>query len=628
MPDIVLSLKSDRQAMLGHEKGVQRLLERCPWLRKEYWSVDELIVYALGNEYEFPRYAQDGKGHTIILSGHIRLDDIEERAGDREEFRHFTEDTLLNSLFNLWFKKGRKSLCGLNGRYSLITWDKNEQELNVATDAFGNRHIYYLHANGHISLSTNLSILTCSPHFKKTLDPQGVVESLCLGYQLEERTLFSNIKLVPPSSLLIYKRGKLQIIERKRFACSVLSPDLSWNDATEELHFLLYESLKKRLREQTEYIIPLSGGLDSRCVIGLSDELGLKYRCYTFGVKGCKDLQIAPQVASALGSTTEIALNKPDYILRRWGDPFLLNGDLRIPTIGVFIDFLEYIGRNRGIFISGFMGDTVTGDIYQFDKLNNSLQTPEKFFSHHDLVSLLKIPDCTDLAQEILVTLGKIRNGFTGSDHMKDLMLDLATRQRRYFSFQERLIEYYGGLIVPFEDVKVLEFFLKLPFLAMDNKELYKRFQARYFRSLAKIPSAAYGAMLPTIRSVIVSSLLNDFRYLNSKYFKNIFRIPSFLDGSGSVYAVNHGQSIRHNGAELATMISENRDVLNEFFDLGKIRELFDTQRRGDDSVTRKVLAILLILSGLQACRNGEPLNELSLNHRESLTSASVKDQF
>jgi hypothetical protein len=299
-----------------------------------------------------------------------------------------------------------------------------------------------------------------------------------------------------------------------------------------------------------------------------------------------------------------------------------------MPTIGVFIDFLEHIGADRGIFISGFMGDTVTGDIYHFDKLYNSLETHEKFFSLHDLASLLKIPGWRDLAQEILITLGKIRDGFTGSDHVKDLMLDLATRQRRYFSFQERLIEYYGGLIVPFEDVKVLEFFLKLPFLAIDNKELYKRFQARYFPALAKIPSAAHGAMLPTIKSVMVSSLLNDFRYLNSRYFKNIFRIPSFLARSRSVYAVNHGQSIRHNGAELATMISENRDALNDFFDLGKIRELLDVQRRGDDSVTRKILAILLILSGLQVCRNGKPLNELSLNHGESLTNASAKDQF
>jgi hypothetical protein len=75
-------------------------------------------------------------------------------------------------------------------------------------------------------------------------------------------------------------------------------------------------------------------------------------------------------------------------------------------------------------------------------------------------------------------------------------------------------------------------------------------------------------------------------------------------------------------------MISENRDALNDFFDLGKIRELLDVQRRGDDSVTRKILAILLILSGLQVCRNGKPLNELSLNHGESLTNASAKDQF
>lgn len=610
MPDIVVIFKSHPEIKAGIEKGVNRLSERCPWLRQERWSVDKLMVYALGNKYEFPRYAQDGNGRSIILSGDILLDDIEERAGSREGFSHFTEDALLNSLFNLWLRKGKESLCGLNGRYSLVTWNEKEQELNVATDAFGNRHIYYLHSNGHISLSTNLSILTCSPHFNRTLDPQGVVESLCLGHQLENRTLFEGIKLVPPSSLLVFKRRELRFIENKRFAGSDTRHDLAWKDATEELHFLLQDSLKKRVRNDAEYIIPLSGGLDSRCVTGLSHELGLKYRCYTYGVKGCKDIQIAPRVASSVGSTTEIALNKPDYILRRWGDPFLLDGDLRVPTIGVFIDFLEYIGPDKGIFISGFMGETMTGSVYQFIKRNNYFYPPDNFFSLNDLVSLLKTPGWNDLTQEIPITLTKKRDEFDGSDKVKDFMLDLVTRQRRFFSFQERLIEYYGGLIVPFEDVKVLEFFLKLPFMAMDKQELYRRFQVRYFPELAKIPCVNYGALLPTTKSVLLSSLRSDFNYLNSKYFKNSLRLPSFLVKHRSVYPVNHGASLRHSKAQLATMIFDNHDALNEFFDIEKIHELIDIHMRGDDSGTWKILAILHILSGLQVCRDGETLNE------------------
>lgn len=599
MPDIVVLLNSDPKDIAGHEEGIQRLLERCPWLRHERWSVDKLTVYAVGNKFEFPMYAQDGNGRTIILSGNILIDDIEERAGGRERFNHFTEDAFFNSLFNLWLRKGKESLCGLNGRYTLIIWDKNEQELNVATDPFGNRHIYYLQSNGRISLSTNLSILTCSPDFKRTLDPQGVVESLCLGYQLEDRTLYAGIKLVPASSLMIFRRGDLRFIENKRFAGSEPRHDISWKNATEEMHFLLLDSLKKRVRINAEYIIPLSGGLDSRCITGLSHELGLKRRFYTYGVKNCIDIQIAPRVASAVGSTTEIVLNKQDYILRRWGDPFLLNGDLRIPTISVFIDFLEYIGSDRGIFISGFMGETMTGDIYQFITLNNSIHTPEKYFSLNDLGLLLKIQGWRDFVQEIPVTLRKIRDGFSGSEYMKDLMLDIVTRQRRYFSFQERLIEYYGGLIVPFEDVKVIEFFLKLPFMAMDNQELYKRFQVRYFPRLAKIPCVKYGALLPTTKSELFSALLNKLQNL-----KQTLKIPLSLSRFQSNFAVNHAEAIRHNGAELATMIFKNHDALNEMFDLEKVQKLIDVHMRGDDSVTMKILAMLLILSGVSVCRN------------------------
>ncbi len=604
MPDIVVSFKSDPKNEVGIEKGVKRLLARCPWLRQERWSVDDLTVYALGNKYEFPKYAKDNSGCWIFLSGDIRLDDIEERAGGRDLFNHYTGDIQLNSLFNLLHRKGKENLCGLNGRYSLVIWDEKEKEMNVATDPFGNRHIYCLNSNGHISLSTNLSILTCSPHFSRTLDPQGVVESLCLGYQLEDRTLYEGIKVVPASSLMVFKGGFLQFIQNKRLAGAEPRPEIAWKDAIEELHFVLLDSLKKRLHSNAEYIIPLSGGLDSRCVTGLAHELGLKYSFYTYGVKNCKDIQLAPRIASAVGSNTKIAPNKPDYILRRWGDPFLLNGDLRIPTISVFIDFLEHIGPDRGVFISGFMGDTVTGDVSLVSKID-SLQTPENFFSMDELPSVMKMQGWQELAYQVPNTLRRIRDEFAGSDFTKDLMLNLVTRQRRYFSFQERLIEYYGGLIVPFEDVKVLEFFLQLPFMATNNQELYKRFQVRFFPALAAIPTVKHSALFPSTKDVVFSSLQRDVRYLNAKYFKGSLKIPSFFVKSRSVFAVNHASAIRHSAPELSDMIFENREALDEILDLGKIEELIDTHMRGGDSVTRKILAVLLILSGLQVCRNG-----------------------
>src|SRR3990172_8293286 len=100
MPDVVVLFKSHPEIEAGIEKGVNRLLVRCPWMRQERWSIDKLMVYALGNKYEFPRYAQDSNGRSIILSGDIRLDDIEERAGGKEGFHYFTGDTLFNSLFN------------------------------------------------------------------------------------------------------------------------------------------------------------------------------------------------------------------------------------------------------------------------------------------------------------------------------------------------------------------------------------------------------------------------------------------------------------------------------------------------------------------------------------------------
>ncbi|MBI4699103.1 MAG: hypothetical protein HY758_09455 [Nitrospirae bacterium] len=316
------------------------------------------------------------------------------------------------------------------------------------------------------------------------------------------------------------------------------------------------------------------------------------------------DIQLAPRVASAVGSHTKIFPNKPDYILRRWGDPFLLNGDLRIPTISVFIDFLETIGPDRGIFISGFMGDTVTGDISHVSEMD-TLETPENFFALADLAPMMKMQGWQELAYQIPNKLKRIRDEFTGSDFTKDLMLNLVTRQRRYFSFQERLIEYYGGLIVPFEDVKVLEYFFQLPFMATENQELYKRFQARFFPALAAIATVKQGAWLPATKDVVWSSLQRDFKYLNAKYFRNLLKIPSVLMKSGSAYAVDHASAIRYDSTKLSDMINRERETLGKIVDMAKVQGLIDLHMQGSDGVSNKVLAVLLILSGLQACRNG-----------------------
>ena len=45
------------------------------------------------------------------------------------------------------------------------------------------------------------------------------------------------------------KEGEIRFIENKRFAGSEPRHDISWKNATEELHFLLLDSLKKKAKE-------------------------------------------------------------------------------------------------------------------------------------------------------------------------------------------------------------------------------------------------------------------------------------------------------------------------------------------------------------------------------------------
>jgi hypothetical protein len=374
---------------------------------------------------------------------------------------------------------------------------------------------------------------------------------------------------------------------------------ITLNEAAEELHRLLMKSLRKRLASGASYIVPLSGGIDSRCMAGLAQELGLKTFFFTYGTDGCDDITFAEKVASAMGSRTTVLLNSNDYMVKWWADPFLFNGACCAPNISVFVDFLEKIGPDKGIFLSGYLGDILCGGRVIFKISDDTIHTPENFFSIQDTPALLRDPRWSSLAQCIPSVLKGIGATVHDSPYQTQL-LEMYTRQRNYASFQERLAEMYGGLIVPFEDLDVISFLLRLPLSLRKEQDLYKRFQIKAFPDLSRIPSTTMGGrpLLPTALSLFHRFLEPRFRKL-----KNHWRVqailPSHQKKSGTV---DHASALRHNGAPLLQWILDSREIMDGIFNPDEVAALVKRHLQGNNAGTWKILALLHIMQGLQVC--------------------------
>lgn len=573
MSEIILNFAEDHSGTRDREKGIVRLMDRCPWLVRENWDDGDISVVALGHSFSFPQRLQC-QNRYLYLCGDVMTDDVLDRLGRRGQVNR---NQILNLLMDLWKEKGKESLCGLNGRYSLIAWDKEKKELNVATDFLDNRHIYHLKSGRYVSFSTNLSILTEFSHFNGRLDRRGIAESLCLGYQLEERTLFEGIKCSMPSSLTTFKDGRLENYRNVRLQFSEPNFEISWEDSLSEFNDLLVGSFKKRSRRGQNLIIPLSGGLDSRCMAGLSHKMGFEPEYFSYGNKGCPDLRIAPQIASALGKKTKILPNTKDYLEKRWGDSFLFNGAECAPNINVFVDFLEKIGPNRGKFVSGFLADVVT---------YSHVLKKEPFFSKEEIKNFVKDNLIQEHTHEIPGILQKIKNEVSGLDYQKNIYQELRTRQRRYASFQVRLLEMYGGLSVPFEDIDIVSFLMKMPYLALENQELYKRYQVHYFPEISKILNANNNTPLKVNSKYILKNLVKS----NLKRIIKIRRI-------NQEKTVDHGLALSNNNSEILNIMHEKKEVFEDIFNIEALESFIFPQKSEIDFAWKR-LALLHVFKG------------------------------
>ena len=96
-----------------------------------------------------------------------------------------------------------KLLSVVDGIYSLYIYDRLKNRIKVITDRHGLHMTYYYHCNGIFCLSNSTTdILKTVPN--QSLDQSAYSCFIELGYLMGQQTLFNDIKLTKPASILTY----------------------------------------------------------------------------------------------------------------------------------------------------------------------------------------------------------------------------------------------------------------------------------------------------------------------------------------------------------------------------------------------------------------------------------------
>ncbi len=241
-------------------------------------------------------YLADADGDFSVLAGEPLLtDEGRSRARDLIEIQRDFEV----------LSKARGVFCAAiykNGSLFLIT------------DKLGIRPLYYLVDDDFIIFASHLRILEELHEVPKKMNLRAVSEIVGLGYALSDRTPYENIFLLRAGELVEFKNKEIS----KSFYWRWDKIETS-NDTEETILARLYEEFKKavarRLRTDKATIAYLSGGLDSRCIVGALRESGTRIYTFNFALPNTQDQILGREFAEKAGVIhTEIPKQTGDLI--------------------------------------------------------------------------------------------------------------------------------------------------------------------------------------------------------------------------------------------------------------------------------------------------------------------------
>lgn len=204
-------------------------------------------------------------------------------------------------LLNLYSVYGLDMFDHLNGEFAFVLWDEKRQRMIATRDRLGIKPLYYFkHASELIFASEVKSILALN-RTETEASPNFLLSSM-MGHFVGQESFFNNIQAVKAGHyMLVDEKGISEHAYWKpRMARKSL---MSLPEASEQLHHLMNQAVKRRLVADVPVGLFLSGGLDSTVIAALAADHASDLNAFTIGFKGAHfdESDAASQSAKALG---------------------------------------------------------------------------------------------------------------------------------------------------------------------------------------------------------------------------------------------------------------------------------------------------------------------------------------
>ena len=189
----------------------------------------------------------------------------------------------------------------LDGMYATAILDEANQQLHLARDRFGEKPLFYTHAEGRFAYSSTLLSLAALDWVSDEIDFESLDRYLALHYVPGESTIFKAIKRVLPGERLVIP---LTDPYPQRFRYYALRLGDQQKIAEHDLATMVEEAVSSRLVADVPVGVFLSGGVDSSVVAAIAAQKQPHISTFSMGFDSPThdESRHAESVARAIGS--------------------------------------------------------------------------------------------------------------------------------------------------------------------------------------------------------------------------------------------------------------------------------------------------------------------------------------
>jgi len=284
-------------------------LRLCEWTRTQTWAdgpagvgLGQVNIGLFSTDPQ-PRRSADGALAVVFFGELSNVEYLRQRLilADSPPGPGCEAELILR----LYRERGEGLVHDLEGVFVFALWDGEQGRLLVANDRLGLLPIYYAHYDGRLVFAPRVKAILADSAFKRKLDLTGMAQFLRFQRLLGDRTFFEGIRLLPYGSVLRFDQARdaLTVSHYWDFDQIPSWPaGATFEDAVAETGRLLRRAVERRVQGPYRLGVYLSGGLDSRTLLGLASRIRPPVVSLTYGVPDCRDAYYAERIARRVGS--------------------------------------------------------------------------------------------------------------------------------------------------------------------------------------------------------------------------------------------------------------------------------------------------------------------------------------